>query len=266
MDLGDTATLCYTAYNYGVLRESMNIYRMRRNYRELDDIAISGRLSSRRHLKVEEHTPGFTLIELLIAMAVGMIILTAVYSVFTQQSKQFANQEVVVEMQQNARMAMDIITRDIRLAGYAPPNPSITLARCSGSLTASSTTCVGIRNASANYVSFAADLDGDGSLTMDNTNPHENIVYYRYFSTASNAYVLGRTSNGQTQPVIDNLDFLGFSYFDGIGGTPTDLANIRMVRITIRVIAAKKDPSYPTNGGFRTYTLVSDVKPRNLGL
>jgi len=238
----------------------MNMYHVRRNYRDID-VALSDCGSCRYHSGQRENQRGFTLLELLIAMSVGLIILSAVYSVFTLQSKQFANQEVAVEMQQNARMAMDIITREIRMAGY---NPSRTLTNCSGSLTGSSTTCVGIRNASANSISFASDLDGDGDLTADPTNPNENIIYDRYLS--SNIYALGRTSNGTKQPVIDNLDLLGFSYFNDSGGTPTDLVDIRKIRVTIRIIAAKADPLYTTNGGFRTYTLVSDVTPRNLGL
>jgi type IV pilus assembly protein PilW len=244
----------------------MNSHHVRLNYREIDvakpRCGFCGHNSGQREVQ-----RGFSLVEILIAMSVGMVVLGLVYNVFTLLSKQFTKQEVVVEMQQNARMAMDIITREILLAGY---NPARTLTKCSGAMepASPSTTCVGIRSASAGSISLASDLDGDGDLTADDTNSNENIVYDRGESPAgSGIYALRRKSNnGTPQPAIENLDFLGFSYFNAGGGTPTDLANIRKIRITIRVKAAKADPAYPTNGGFRTYTLVSDVTPRNLGL
>ncbi len=63
---------------------------------------------------------GFSLIELLIAMAIGLVVLGAMYSVFTIQNKTFGSQEQYVEMQQNVRAAMDMISREIRMAGYDP--------------------------------------------------------------------------------------------------------------------------------------------------
>ena len=240
----------------------MNRHDVRLKSRKMD-VATSGSDFCGNNSGQREADRGFSIIELLIAMAVGMVVLGGVYNVFTLLSKQFATQEVVIEMQQNARMAMDIVTREIRMAGY---NPTLTLTKCSGAMAPASpsTTCVGIRSASASSISVASDLDGDGDLTADPTNPNENIVYDRYLS--SGIYALGRTSNGTKQPVIENLDFLGFSYFDAADATPTDLANIRKIRITLRIIAAQADPAYPTDGGFRKFTLVSDVTPRNLGL
>jgi len=206
-----------------------------------------------------DHSPGFSLVELLIAMAVGLIILGAMYGLFTIQSKQLGTQDVVAEMQQNARIAMDIVTRDVRMAGY---NPSGTLTRCTGTTPTASTTCVGIRTAAANTISFTTDLNGNGSLTAGTANPNENIVYDRYLS--SGVYALGRTSNGVKQPVIEYLDLLSFSYLDANGAATTNLANIREVQITIRTIASKMDPAYTANGGYRTYTLTAKAAPRNL--
>ncbi|MCG6533921.1 MAG: prepilin-type N-terminal cleavage/methylation domain-containing protein [Syntrophales bacterium LBB04] len=242
---------------------------VRRNYRDLA-LALSDCLSCRDHSRQRETSRGFSLLELMIAMSVGLIVLGAVYSVFTLQNKQFANQDVAVEMQQNARMAMDIITREIRMAGYNPTRTGSgsILPTGSGSLMPDpiSTTYVGIRNAAADTISFALDINGNGDLTAGSANPNENIVYDRYESpSGSGIYALGRTSNGNKQPVIQYLDSLGFEYFKADGSAATDLANIRTIRVTIRTIAAKPDPSYTTNNGFRTYTLTSTVTSRNLG-
>jgi prepilin-type N-terminal cleavage/methylation domain-containing protein len=61
---------------------------------------------------------GFTLVELLISTAVGLVLLTAGYGVFTIQNKRYSIEEQIVEMQQNARAVTDIMAREIRMAGY----------------------------------------------------------------------------------------------------------------------------------------------------
>ena len=63
---------------------------------------------------------GFSLVELLVAMAIGLVVLGSLYGVFTLQNKTFGNQEQIVEMQQNTRAAMDMMSREIRMAGYDP--------------------------------------------------------------------------------------------------------------------------------------------------
>jgi len=193
-------------------------------------------------------------------MSVGLVVIGAAYMLFTTQNKQLGNQELIAEMQQNARAAMDIVSRELRMAGYNP-NKTTPLPRCSGTTTTTAT-CVGIKNAGVNTVSFTADLNGNGDLAAGTANPNENIVYDRYSS--SGVYALGRTSNGTKQPVIEHLDSLGFVYRDANGAATSSLADIREIEITIRTVAAKRDPSFPLNNGYRTYTLVSRVFPRNL--
>lgn len=65
---------------------------------------------------------GFTLIEVLIAMCVSMFIMASAYSVFLSQQKSTTAQTSISDIQQNLRAAMDFLTRDIRVAGYAGPN------------------------------------------------------------------------------------------------------------------------------------------------
>ena len=69
-------------------------------------------------LEVKER--GFTLIELLIGMLVGLIVLGALASTFIIQSKSYDVQEQLAEMVQTARAAMDMISREVRMAGYDP--------------------------------------------------------------------------------------------------------------------------------------------------
>jgi prepilin-type N-terminal cleavage/methylation domain-containing protein len=70
---------------------------------------------------------GFTLIELLVAMALSFILVGAVYGTFTSQQKAYTVQDQVAEAQQNARMAMNILVRDMRMAGHGMPDGGITI-------------------------------------------------------------------------------------------------------------------------------------------
>ena len=237
-----------------------------KNYRTMSENGTQGNLTPLPPL-CRKKRQGFSLVELMIAMLVGMIVLGSLYNLFTVQSKILGNQEMAVEMQQNARMAMDIMTREIRLAGF---NPKVTLSKCAGTLPSSltSTPCVGIQDASTNSISFTSDINGNGDLTPgipSIPNPNENITYDRYESpSGSGIYALGRTSNGSKQPVVENIDSLTFTYLNNADGTAATIDAIRSIQVSIVAKTAKPDPSYPTNGGYRTYTLTSRITPRNL--
>lgn len=231
-----------------------------------DNIWEGSLLSSviNNQLLVRRRPAGFTLIEVMIAMALGLVVIGGAYMLFDSQNKQLLTQQIVAEMQQNARSAMTIMSREIMMAGYNP-NPASTLAKCTGTTTTTAD-CIGIKSAQTNTISFTADLNGNGNLTADSTNPNENIVFERYQSQTSGVYSLGRTSNGGTrQPVIDHLDLLNFKYLNAGGSETNNLADIREVEITVQTIASKRDPAYSQNGGYRTYKLTSKVTSRNLG-
>jgi type IV pilus assembly protein PilW len=65
---------------------------------------------------------GVTLIELLVALVIAAITLAGIYRVFITQTKTYAVQDQVVETQQNVRSAMDILLRDLRMAGFDDDN------------------------------------------------------------------------------------------------------------------------------------------------
>ncbi len=66
---------------------------------------------------LESNQKGFTLIELLIALAIGSIVLLAAYNLFISQKKSHELQGQLVDAEQNARAALDLLTRELRLAG-----------------------------------------------------------------------------------------------------------------------------------------------------
>lgn len=60
---------------------------------------------------------GFTLVELMVATAIGLFVVAALYNLFTGQVRQLVYQDLQMEMHQNARLAVDIVSRTSRLAG-----------------------------------------------------------------------------------------------------------------------------------------------------
>jgi prepilin-type N-terminal cleavage/methylation domain-containing protein len=61
---------------------------------------------------------GVTLIELLLALVLSSILTAALYHAFISQQKTYTIQDQVAEMQQNVRIALGQMTKEIRMAGY----------------------------------------------------------------------------------------------------------------------------------------------------
>jgi len=77
--------------------------------------------------------PGFTLLELMVAMAVGLIVLGAIASLFKtgMDSAMLVTQRA--ETQQNMRAAIDLMVKDISMAGAGLPSGGIQLPTGAGS-------------------------------------------------------------------------------------------------------------------------------------
>lgn len=219
---------------------------------------------------------GFTLVELLIAMAVGGIVMAAVMTSFLSQHNVYLAQDEVVEMQQNARVAMDMLVRDIQSAGYNPN--SLTGA----GITTALITAAGV----APTLTFTRD-DGAGSL--------ETIEYslfdaYATSTPPSNDGLIDdlarqvTTTSGTTagrQVIAENISQLEFRYLKDDGTPTNDLALIRSIQASMLVQAAHPDTKSPlpsrtyttpsganwaSTAGFRSRYFTTTIQCRNLGL
>ena len=211
---------------------------------------------------------GFSLIELMVAMAIASILMAGIYTFYQNQLKTHITQQQMVDMQQDARAAMYMMTREIRMAGYDPQN-----------------TGAGIRLANVAEMAFDSDSDGtaDGLIDSD-----ERF----YYGLNSGNLVRGGWTNPSApnpenlNPVALNIDALTFVYLDSAGDTTTDLEAIRSVQITlvarsgdvVPVLMRKRtdntiytnqrnEPIFEAqNDNFRRIRLTETVKVRNLGL
>jgi type IV pilus assembly protein PilW len=61
---------------------------------------------------------GITLIELLVGLIISAAVIAAIYRVFVAQTRAYTVQDQVVEVQQGTRSAMEILLRDLRMAGF----------------------------------------------------------------------------------------------------------------------------------------------------
>ena len=64
-----------------------------------------------------ERQRGVTLVELMIALVISAILVGGTYSIFITQQRTYVIQDQVVGVQQDARAALTIMSRDIRMAG-----------------------------------------------------------------------------------------------------------------------------------------------------
>jgi type IV pilus assembly protein PilW len=70
--------------------------------------------------KIMRQESGMTLVELLVSLVISSFIIAGVYGVYTIQKKSYTVQEQVAEMQQRLRSTMDLLRRDIMIAGSNP--------------------------------------------------------------------------------------------------------------------------------------------------
>lgn len=61
---------------------------------------------------------GFSLVELMIAMTIGFIVLAGIGYLYLESRQAFRSMDNLSRMQESARYALEIMARDIRMAGY----------------------------------------------------------------------------------------------------------------------------------------------------
>jgi type IV pilus assembly protein PilW len=208
----------------------------------------------KKPLQFIKRVNGFTLIELMVSMAIGLVILSAIAGTFTVQTRQNSAEEQLGQMQQNVRGALDLMIREIQMAKYDPE------------ATAFPTGTYGVTY-SASQLQIRSDIDGNGTLDSASSGSVENIIYV--YDSANLRITRQLGTGGTAQILADNVTAFTFNYYDANGSAVTSSAssgNIRKVTLSITAKTARPDPSYPSNGGYRTYQISADVTPPNMAL
>lgn len=207
---------------------------------------------------------GVTLLELMIVVVVFGILLGGMYNMFVAQDRAYHVQGELAEMNQNARIALRIMSDDIRSAGYDPTK--IFSAPGAGAR---------IETATATSIVLTRDTDEDGDI---DTAPNDTREWIGFRFDGANSQIdlcVGQTACGAWQDFADDIQNLEFRYVysDGetsdVSGLPSDVdgddtndfEDIREVEIQI---AAKGDSVVIE--GMQPRILTSCVQVRNLAL
>lgn len=189
---------------------------------------------------LRENNNGFSLLELLIALAVASILISVITVTFNTQKESYSIQAQITEMIQTSRAAMDLMTREIRMAGYDPAGGDF-----NGLLTDS------------DGLHIFSDLNGDGDTDDEN----ETIIY----SHEETALRIDRETGGNIQPLAEDIQSFDYTCYKDDGSETIVADEIRQVQITLTARSRKPDPSFTDNNGYRTYVLTSRITPTNLG-
>ncbi len=215
-------------------------------------------------ISLQKRKTGFTLIELLVALSIGSILIAAAFRTFTSHHKVYEVQSDVMEMQQGVRVAMDILVRDIRMAGF---NSTVTLSN----------------PIVINPVEEGIRGGTDSIAVQYQYNGVERTITYFVDDDPTEPHLIRRVNEGgndlSSTPLSNNIRDLQLSYgldvdSDGIVDqweeTPVGRENeIIAAQLTVQVRSAKPDPDYihPYTGDhYRTRQLQSMVRIRNFAL
>jgi len=200
---------------------------------------------------------GITLIELLVAMIISAAVIAGIYRVFVAQTRAYTVQEQVVEVQQGTRSAMEILLRDLRMAGFDSDDG-------------------GSKISIANPV-----VAGDRSITVsyeyDYTTQH--IITYsldaatkRLFRQLTTMKDDGSSVASPQDVLLENVEALDFTYGvdtngDGALDNWVPAAGIGMDKVVAVRVVLTGNPD-PTNPDVKNWvsprTLNSTVTLRNL--
>ena len=192
----------------------------------------SGSRSSRR-------TPaGFTVIEVLMVLAIMSIAFGTIYKSFEQLNRSYTTESVKAGVQQGARIAVEFMVQDIRLAGLDPLE------------TANAGIAGGVPLPTSSWIEFTLDSNYDGEIV--DTDDFERIRYELVGDELKQTNHLGQ------ETMLDNVTNLSFTFLDADDQTTTDNAEIRsvIISLTMEKTAGRSGPIS------RTYT--TTVRCRNL--
>jgi type IV pilus assembly protein PilW len=199
---------------------------------------------------------GTTLPELMITLLVFSIIMLVVIAMWQQSQEAYFRGATAAELQQNARVALEQMTREVRQAGY---DPCRYMSTTCGTTSAFDPVVAGVfpvQTFTATSIWVRADRNANGDVSPGGGNPDEENVCFRL----AGGQILRKTSGVDCTAggveLARNINALTFTYLKANGTAATVWSDIRIVRITIS--AQEIFMGAPV-----TVTLRSDVRLRD---
>lgn len=194
---------------------------------------------------------GFTLMEMMISLAIASIVLLAISAVFTSSVRLYTQENAKAALQQEMRASLEIMSRDIRMAGYDPKRQKD----------------FKIKTATATRFHFTTDLNEDGNVDPSPAFPDCEVLSYRLDAANQGVQLICGEGTGSQDPetLIGGVQSpvkvtaLDFDYRKGDGQPTTALNLIRAVVITMTA----EIPAGRAGVESRTYSTWVDI--RNAG-
>jgi hypothetical protein len=178
---------------------------------------------------------------MLLVLGAMAIMFGAIYSGFERLNRSYTAENVKAGTQQSARIGVEMMVQDMRLAGLDPLG----------------TAGAGIVAAAPTSFQFTADVNFDGDLD----DPFENLTY-----DLNGSDLRQRNINLFPDPevLLRNVSGLAFTYFDDTGAAipVVDLAARRADIRTVGISLTVSRPAGPNADVSRTYS--TQVRCRNM--
>jgi prepilin-type N-terminal cleavage/methylation domain-containing protein len=147
---------------------------------------------------------GFTLLELLIAVTVMSIVTAQLFMVFSSQKRTFHANQRALDVQEDARLVLDLIAFDARQAGFMVPR-IVGVSSEDGGNAGSDRLCL------SDPGFFAYPVTGGPGSVLDSRSAH-------FTSTGVTTFP------AQNEVVVDTLDIDGSAAFDGTSPNDFDVS------------------------------------------
>ena len=192
---------------------------------------------------------GFTVVELLISLAIMSVAMTSIYGLYMSYVRVYTTEGVTTRVQQSVRASMNMMMRDIRMAGLDPTGADI----------------FGIEEITDQYIRFTADRDMDGEiddpdLAAGSIESNLEHIAYKYDGTDLLEMILFHPDETEVirDTLMDNVTDLNFTYLDANDAETAEPANIRtvIIQMTVQKPAGRGDPVIRT--------LTKRIRCRNL--
>lgn len=154
---------------------------------------------------------GVTLVELMISLAISLIVLLAVTSLYVTSKRGYALQDTLARQQENGRFAVEILTQDLRMAGFKKDfrnDAFIAVNTADGGGTANDTVAI-------QYESTTDCLGQATPLNSCRTNGALNgrrCAVNRYFIDANNDLVCLGNGGANPEVIVERVDNLQILY------------------------------------------------------